>query len=133
MITGWITNKGKVIVCGTYEHFNVEDETLVNIWKPYEEQIGSAYQACEDLANEGEHPEWHNYEMCQDDCQRRAYDDAYKLGYLRLTSLNPRGELPRIAVEGLPQWIESHKIIIKELADKYECGIKTFPVKINKY
>ena len=133
MITGWITNTGKIIETKPYEHFSdVNDEFLRNIWQEYKEEIDSAYECCKQLSDSGEHGEWHHYEMAHDRCTRWAYEDAYKLGYLRMTPWNYRGELPGIAVEGLPQWIESNKYVLKELQDKYDCKIKIFPAEISK-
>jgi hypothetical protein len=132
MITGWITSEGKVIECETYHHFSCDDKVLQDIWTPLQEEIDSAAESCNARSEAGEHPEWHIVEMCESDCQRQAYEEAYKLGYLRVSSWLRTGEQPMLAVEGLPQWFESHKYVLKELADKYECRIKTMPVEIRK-
>lgn len=126
MITGWINSKGMVIETKPYQHLKDGDEVLANIWKPLQEEIDEAVNCSNALSEAGEHPEWHNVEMKESDCNARAYDEAYKLGYLRLTSFIHTGEQPMIAVEGLPQWIETHKYVLKELADKHGCRIKTY-------
>ena len=132
MITGWINSKGEVIETKPYEHFGDVDQVLNDIWTPLQEEIDSVEADCNASADAGEHPEWHRAEMCQSDCIDRAYEEAYKLGYLRLSPFNKTGEQPMIAVQGLPQWFESHKYVLKELCDKYECRLKTFPVEIRK-
>ena len=129
---GWITNEGKVIECEVYNHFSCDNKVLQDIWTPLQEEIDSAAEYCRGLSEAGEHPEWHHVEMCESDCQSRAYQEAYVAGFLRVTTWNIKGEVPSIAVEGLPQWIETHKYVLKELADKYECRIKTLPVEIKK-
>ena len=84
MITGWISNKGKVIECKAYDHFCVEDEDLLNLWDEYIQAIQEAHDGCASLGEDGEHPEWHIYEMAQSGCQKEAYKDAYNIGYLRI-------------------------------------------------
>lgn len=126
MITGWITNKGKIIECKPYNHFDVDDDDLLNLWDEYVQEIQIAFNMCNGLAEAGEHPEWHYYEITQNDCKNEAYSDAYKLGYLRISPWIRIGEIPMLAVEGLSKFINTHKLIIKELANKYECRIKIF-------
>lgn len=126
MVTGWITNKGKVIECKPYDHFCVEDEDLLDLWDEYIQEIQDTYDMCSSLGESGEHPEWHLYEVAQDGCKNEAYNDAYKMGYLRLSPWDMRGEIPMLAVEGLGKFIDSHKAVLKELCNKYECRIKTF-------
>jgi hypothetical protein len=133
MITGWITPYGKVIETKPYEHFGeFNDQVLKDLWLPYKEEIDSAYDCVQENIEADEHPEWHIYEICESDCITKAYEDAYKLGYLRLSPWIYLGELLGIAVQGLPQWIESHKTIIKELADRFDAKIRTFPATIRK-
>ena len=133
MITGWITNKGKVIECKPFNHFCVQDETLLNIWDERQEEVREIEEICNARMEAGEHPEWHVYEIAESDCTAQAYSDAYDLGYLRLSPWNYRGELPQLAVEGRPEYIENHKKVIKELAEKHECKIKPFPKNKNKF
>jgi hypothetical protein len=132
MITGWINSKGEVIETKPYQHFGDVDKVLNDIWKPLQEEIDYAVECANALIDAGEHPEWHNVEMTESDCNTRAYEQAYMLGYLRLSPFTRTGEQPMIAVQGLPQWIESHKYVLKELCDKYECRLKTFPAEIRK-
>lgn len=132
MITGWINSKGVVIETKPYQHLKDVDEVLSNIWKPLQEEIDEAYRCSEELSEAGEHPEWHRYEIAESDCQARAYDEAYALGYLRISPYLRTSEQPMIAVEGLQKWIETHKYVLKELADKHGCRIKTYihePIK----
>jgi len=132
MITGWINPQGVVIETKPYEHFKDADNVLNDIWTPLQEEIDSAVECANALSEAGEHPEWHNVEMTESDCQTRAYEEAYKLGYLRLSPFIRTGEQPMIAVQGLPQWIESHKYVLKELCDKHECRLKVYPAEIRK-
>ena len=126
MITGWITNKGKIIETEPYKHFDVNDETLKSIWEKHHDNVERAAETCEYLESIGEHPEWHVYEMALSDCTYLSYKNAYNLGYLRISPFNRTGEAPMIAVQGLEKFIEAHKSVIKELSDKYGCRIKTF-------
>lgn len=131
MITGWVKNNGEFIECERYEHFNVNDEDLNSLWEEYKTDIQRALDSCNELAEMDEHPEWHHYEMAQSDGESAAYFDAYCSGYLRVTNYSRGGGIPMIAIEGLEKYIEGHKIVIKELADKYNCKIKTFIINEN--
>jgi hypothetical protein len=132
MITGWINPKGEVIETKPYKHFKDVDSVLNDIWTPLQEQIDNAVRFANERSEAGEHPEWHLVEITESDCYSEAYEQAYKLGYVRLSPFMRTNEQPMIAVEGLPQWFESHKHILKELCDKYECRIKTFPVELRR-
>ena len=124
MISGWLTNKGKVIECEVYEHFKADNEIIQNVWEEYEQELKSISDDCNSLDEQGEHPEWHNYEMAESDYQHEALHRLYKLGFLRLGHFGTR-----IAVAGYPQWIEQHKYALKKLADKYECELNIIKEK----
>jgi len=44
------------------------------------ENIAEAYNGCECLAEMGEHPEWHSYEITNDDESYRVMQRFYELG-----------------------------------------------------
>ena len=51
-------------------------------------------------------------------------EELFNKGYLRIINY----ENNRIGVEGYGQWIEVHKFVLKNLADKYECRLKLFKI-----
>ena len=68
-VSGYIDlNKQEIHSFDPYEHFEFvrkhysEDYEIEEILQ----DIDDTMEACEQLADEGEHPEWHNYEMALD-------------------------------------------------------------------
>lgn len=120
-ITGWLTNNGKFIECEIYEHFKVQDPIIESIWNEYKEDLETAYEGCSSLIDQGEHPEWHTYEMFLIDCQFEAYRQLYKKGYLRIFNYGTD-----IGIEGFASSIESQKSVLKKMSDDEGRKIKTF-------
>ena len=118
MISGWITNKGKVIECEPYGHFTVDNDIIKSVWDPYKDELKEISDDCNSMSDIGEHPEWHRYEMSESDFEREALDTLYKKGFLRLGKM-----ANSIVVAGYEKWIEQHKYVLKKLADKYECKL----------
>jgi|AntAceMinimDraft_18_1070375.scaffolds.fasta_scaffold20867_5 hypothetical protein len=124
MITGWITNKGKFLECGSYDHFSVDDPIIKSVWEKYEEELQEVHRMCQNLEDKEGFGEWHTYEMTHDDSTHEAMEELFNKGYLRIINY----ENNRIGVEGYGQWIEVHKFVLKNLADKYECRLKLFKI-----
>lgn len=123
MVTGWITNKGNVIECRVYEHFNTNDITIKKIWCKYEEELNESYKSHVELSENGEHPEWHSYEIFENECKNNAYKEIYELGYLRISKYDNE-----IAIEGYGQYIANNKQLIDDLSDKYNCKVNYFRI-----
>jgi len=120
MITGWITNNSKVIECNTYDHFKVDDPIITKLWEDKQKELDEIHEDCSNLSADGEHPEWHVYEIAESNAQYETYRELYARGFVRLAPIN-RYEL---AAQGTSKALEAHKYVLKELADKYHCEIK---------
>jgi len=89
-ITGWMTPTGNFIECETYCHFaailkHEELSDALELWgKTKELELTGHYQDCQDLINQGEHPEWHGYEMAEDDVKYEARIKLLRKGFLRV-------------------------------------------------
>ena len=78
---------------------------------------------CDALAEEGEHPEWHTYEMTLDHNKSIAYTKLYEKGYFRI-----RSRRQYMYIQGLSQSLENHKYILKEIKDKYQCKLTIYKI-----
>ena len=123
MFTGWITNKGKIIECETYNHLKVDDSIITELWYDKQIDIDEIAEDCSALENSGEHPEWHNYDMAVSEATFKTYQELYGLGFIRLITYNNM-----IVVEGLKNAIEAHKYVLKKLSDKYGCRLQILEV-----
>ena len=88
-ITGWLTPNGKFFECDTYMHLDVvssEPELLRYVPNHAElmEKVQGAKDVCEDLAANGEHPEWHIYDMAADSARFEIQDLLKAGGCLRV-------------------------------------------------
>ena len=86
---GCLSPKGELLSCDYYEHFKVMgvqeyyDEIYSDYWNEAHEQVD--WEAREWDDKDGYyHPEWHRFEI-GDDTRNRAYMQAYKQGWVRLT------------------------------------------------
>jgi hypothetical protein len=89
-LTGWMTPTGNFIECQTYCHFSaiLKHEELSAALEGWGEtkrlELIRIYQGCQDLVNRGEHPEWHCYEMAEDDIKYEARIKLLRKGFLRV-------------------------------------------------
>ena len=62
-------NERKIHTFGVYEHYDFVEKNYRHIGRIDEilNEINGVYESCESLIEEGEHPEWHCYEMAKDD------------------------------------------------------------------
>lgn len=118
ILTGWITNNGKIVECEPWEHLKTDDPMVRSVWSEYEDIVDGAYENCASAQEEGEHPEWHIYEICLDNCQSKALVQLYNKGYIRVSNYGTN-----IAINGTRKAIESQKYVLKKLSDFYECNI----------
>jgi len=124
MKSGWVTNKGEIIECKVFEHFDADNDIIQSIWREYENKLDDISSDCNFLIDTGEHPEWHNYEIAEDEFKYEATHRLYKMGFLRLGNYGTQ-----IAVSGYEEWIEQHKYVLKKLSDKYECKLSIIKEK----
>lgn len=89
LIYGWILPSRTVIRCSFYGHLPAiakNDEamsllpsSLQNFW----EDLEYIESECQALANKGEHPEWHCYEIAESDYRHQVRTALYNAGAVR--------------------------------------------------
>lgn len=90
---GWITNTGDVFSCAQYDHLSEEVLVLAKSIKGFREWYDSEYESvksieqdCQALLDKDEHPEWHCYEMANDDFRSKCLTRLYEAGWIRFGS-----------------------------------------------
>lgn len=112
---GWIAPHGEVLGGDVYSHVNIlkNDAHLPEKLRQVFEEIEDAFQYCSHLADSGEHPEWHRYDMAA----HSVTYEAYKVGYIRL-GVNIHAGV--FGVEGKSEFIHSRMDMIQRLKDQFE-------------
>jgi len=118
-IFGWLSPRGNFYEVDMYGHVEAIaqypelkkllpdlDEELVN--------LQSIKQWSLDQIDQGEHPEWHGYEMASDRVRYAILDTLYAQGCLRVGSSGSA-----LHFEGRPQAIKSLYNKAKDLAEEY--------------
>jgi len=79
---------GKFHETGIFDHFrkyiNVAEGKFLEFLQELQEKKEAAYEHCEQLIDEGVHPEWHNYDMISYDVNSKATDAFYNENGVRV-------------------------------------------------
>ena len=129
---GWITKDNQVLLCKEYDHFETLRE-FPEITKYVDidgiiESLDWVQQDCCNLAQEGEHPEWHHYEMYEDSCRDRVWSTLLKNGFIRFGIAYNDDE--RMYFEGLPEVIKDKYEKCKSVAENNDRTAKFNPQKV---
>ena len=88
--TGIIHPVGKVLVCDFFEHLAITKKNpdfltdgLREKAGEYAEELQEVEDYCKGLQENGDHPEWHEYEFAESECNSNFLNDLYNAGYLR--------------------------------------------------
>lgn len=116
---GWISNSGDLHACERYGHFEglskiVEDPKFSQKIEEYDDRLNSIQEDSEALIAQGEHPEWHVYEMAQDSYGSEIVDMAYKFGWIRI-GVDRQSNI--LGVEARPKAIKKHYQLLKDLEE----------------
>lgn len=97
---GWITHAGDVVHCDKYAHLSEEvlviSESIKGFKRWYDSEyeiIKSAELGSQELIEKDEHPEWHHYEMLNDEFQSECLTKLYEAGWIRFGSYGNNYEL----------------------------------------
>jgi len=129
-LSGWLSPSGKFYQSDkVMDHFGLIQRTAElkrNMPPDFDAKILELErkEISSQRAEEGEHPEWHWYEMLKYDIEQTAYNEMYKKGYLRV-ALSKQG----MYFEGTPQGIKGSYQKAKDLADQY--GLDAFFEKVS--
>lgn len=123
--TGWITDKGDIIVCSFYEHIrdarkfvqNNPSYKEISCW--FEEHLDNldreAEAGYEECKEEG--GGWHVYEMEYDSFWNKAVKKLYSYKWVRIYFAKQNSTL---TVSGFPQGIQDHYQLTQSLKEALE-------------
>jgi hypothetical protein len=129
-VFGWITPTRRFVPTEMWNHLKEisGDAELRSLVPDFDEMISSVEcvrEGCLALIDEGEHPEWHSYEIAESHCYWKAMENLYKAGAIRVGSRQDY-----LHFEGTPEGIHSLYQFCKDLADSYEMGCVFEPKKL---
>lgn len=87
---GWLTPAGTVLSSARFHHVEMITQwdecppEVVAKWEECKTNIEEAEAGCRALSDEGEHPEWHTFEMAQDEQRWEFTTFLYDRGFIRL-------------------------------------------------
>ena len=118
MITGWLAPDGEFIECPLYRHY----KTLASNFKV--KAISGVAEIladleymendCQKARDEGEHPEWHRYEVAESDAQYEIHRKVLDAGFIRVGENNGV-----IHFEGRPNHLKNKYQKCKDFANSY--------------
>jgi hypothetical protein len=123
-IFGWVTPCRLFIETKSFQHFKLIGETpellkLVPDYDKLQSDIDDVEQGCMALADNGEHPEWHNYEIARSHANGEAIGSLYNSGAIRVGSANGT-----MYFEGTSEAIQNLYQFCKDLAENYGMAVK---------
>jgi hypothetical protein len=119
-VFGWLTPSREFIATDPMKHLEaVYANSSLKKYVPWlDEDMGtlkSSYDARMQAIDDGEHPEWHGYEMLEDGIRSEVIDALYKAGCLRVGSHG--GDL--MYFEGTPEAIKNLYQKARDLAESH--------------
>lgn len=110
--TGWITPSGKTIACNMYDHFHsIMNYPEVPDMTDLANDVQDAEDACQELCDADEHPEWHSYEMAENGAKWEAYNRLLEAGFIRV-GLNRQDHV--LEFEGKKEMHQTIKQLLKD-------------------
>lgn len=126
---GWLTPSRDYIETRVYGH--VQEIGKNPMLKKYIPWFDREWESAEELArssqemlDQGEHPEWHSYEMAQDDLKTRVVSELYGKGLLRVGT-----QQGVMYFEGSPGGIKNLYEYAKQFAESHGMSAKFEPMK----
>ena len=117
---GWITPKGEFLGCNFYDHIAI---VISHVQNPQALELVEGLHEIEQgslrLIEEGEHPEWHVYEMAKDDADDAIVRMAYEEGFVRV---GVGRDIGVIGAEGTPAAIKARMVQIRKVVKEYNAG-----------
>ena len=116
---GWISSSGEFFPCEMYDHWStlrkiVGSEIQLEMDRQ-EERLQEIEKECQELADSGEHPEWHVYECAESDAEADVIKLMYKKGWVRIGTNKRAGIL---GAEGTPEAIKNHYQLLKDMEEQ---------------
>lgn len=116
---GWLSPELHLYPCMLWHHIDGIAKVVPHFKELIDDQKDEFDQESQmwiERLPEGEHPEWHNLEMAQDDARSSLHDrilkEAYQMGYVRIGIIYTDAT---VRVEGLAKYIDAVKREIENI------------------
>lgn len=123
---GWIAPNGTTVGCPMFNHLSGirswELATDIQEISDAFESLDDVERSCNELADAGEHPEWHMYDMAEMELTPVIIDSLYENGFVRV-GVNQRSK--EMGVEGIPTAIASLMNKINYVLNEYNAEHQT--------
>lgn len=127
-LAGWMTPARQFIECRFNEHLDVVRDPAFYKHAPKLQELFDRLkeieESCMETAEQGEHPEWHIYEIAFDRARDKAWNILLSAGFLRIAE--SRGQLH---FEGRPWAIKKMHQGCVDLAESYAADAVFLPIK----
>ena len=126
---GWLSPSGKFFQTGMYNHVAdvgkiPELKALIPWYDERADAVEHTREYCNNLSRQGEHPEWHCYEMAHYDFQTSVVKALYERGCLRVGDAGSG----TLAFEGMPNVIKSMRQTAIEFAQSHNMDAEFEPI-----
>lgn len=132
-MTGGITPSGDAWNVKPYGHIDLSDYKtskyyglIATVADRVAEDVSFAEEECTELAEAGEHPEWHVWEMVSDNARREVMNTMFKAGFVRYGTYDGN-----MHFEGTREGISKSRETCKTFAMNHGYGYKFEEVKPN--
>ena len=123
---GWVSVRGQFYVVDKFTHFSIiqklpisnELKGKIDSWVDDLKDVG---KSCEDLADAGEHPEWHCYEMTEDSIRDDIIKSMYEEGWIRFGRNVGRNMWE---FEGFPKPLKDRLSVIRKFKNQLDPDVK---------
>ncbi len=118
---GWVSPRGNVLGCEMHDHLaDIGDWIDVKELAPGVEKLVEGVEetkaSCQALEDDGEHPEWHCYEIELTRASGKSRELLYQAGFIRL---GRNGFMKVLEVEGVAQRIQDRMATIRHVLKEY--------------
>ncbi len=127
---GWISPKKQFFPCKDYEHAKCAFENFSEVNEMFSgifDDLAYTQEQCQQMSDEGEHPEWHRYEIALSDFDCNLVEFMYRRGYIRVGTIYNNNTC---CFEGVPEILRQHNQFCLDLCEKNGLTPKFEPRKI---
>ena len=135
--TGFISPDAKVYPISLYQHseFLREFNEFKNEFEEFDEYIGDEKDRFIDGLDPNDHPEWHLFEIWEDDenekFRQKLYKKVYKIGWSRIGLYYLRSKNLTLEVEHSKDFNKEQKKVIKEISNFLNAEISYNQIKLD--
>lgn len=132
---GLLTPDGELLPVAMFDHFFElkHRSELKELIDEFEKEVDNERAIFEDNIPDGEHPEWHTFDMWEsrreDELRQEILDKAYKLGWGRIAFMQKRPKPHLVELETHPDSAKTLKQYAQSVAELCDAELQVHEVK----